>query len=237
MKMIKNTICLNMKDVWMTLLFILCGGAFGGLMEFVIDLVSGENGVIGIASIVGGIVLLAYAVFALCFAERESFNLAISMGRTRKSYIPARYFAILINIAVSLVGFFVICGIEYLFSQKFTTFEYLDILQTIGLPVIGWVIIVIVTPIIEMFFGICYVKWERKFFWGLWVVWMLLFVGGPRVLSAMEKHPQSIPAKIGFFIQKVVDIHSPIFLITAAVLVIIIAVADYKLYMKQAVTV
>jgi len=186
-------------------------------------------------SVFGGLFIL---IFGMIFAERQSFTLAVTMGIARKRYLPARYISLLIEVATVWIGMIIIHGLDTLVGNIVAPgLPHENILTLINIPAYLVVIIMLAIPILCLFLGIFYVRYERKFFWVMWAIWMLFCLGGPRIGTAMANHPESAAAKIGFALQSFFGMNS---LVLTGIILVITAIMGFvatRMYKTETITV
>lgn len=177
--------------------------AFAGIAGIIIVLIimaaegSGEEyGKLGslMALMMGTIALLFGGVFSV----QSDFNLAISMGKTRKHFVPARYLMLLLDTLM-------VWGIATLINlTEGALYEaiYPGAVCELGMrflyqnPAVVTGILLVV-PMLLLLLGALLMKFTAKIFWVLWAFWMLGCMGLPRVADAMKERPDSFLAGIG----------------------------------------
>lgn len=215
------------------------GGIFGILIVLVILVMDGSGedyGKLGaMLALMFGVILV---FFGGIFTVQSEFNLAISMGKTRKYFVPARYLELALNVLVMLAVVMLVDWVEgmlypAIYPQAVCEFS-IDLLLHNGGVLIG---IVFGAPALILLFGALLMRFSTKFFWVLWALWMILFVGGPRFLTGIRKNPDSIPGRIGL---KLLDFVAGITSVQLTVVLILLAAAGLGvatgLFRKQRVT-
>lgn len=132
--------------------------------------------------------LMGYAFWFFAVGVQLVFgsNWAISMGRTRKSYLAAHY---LVNILYSLVmglGCWLLIQLEKLllgWRYSGLPMEF-DLSETFTLPVMA--LIAVAGVVVASFLGALISRFGKKAFWPLWAVWMFTFLVLPRMTDGME---------------------------------------------------
>lgn len=213
------------------------GGIFGMLIAFCILIFEKDSyGKIGaVLALVFGIILLFFG--GIFFIQGE-FNIAISMGKTRKYFVPARYLEQVLNILVMLAVVMLINWLEGLVypaicPQAVCEFDIDSLLHNAG-ALIG---IIFGAPVLVLLFGALLMRFSAQFFWVFWALWMVLFVGGPRIMSAVNENPDSVPARIGLKILDLAGGISPVQLaVTLILLAAVLMAVTVGLFRKQRVT-
>lgn len=147
-------------------------------------------------TVVGGCALALFIVIILAVQISIHFNLEISMGFTRKyfgiSYFTVSYVGCLLN-----VGFLTVLNLA---ENSFLKMLYPGWSNEVNLQpyLIRWgALAALVLTVLGSFCGILLMRFGRKAFWTLWVLWMAGCLGIPRITDAMEDAPGSLFGKIG----------------------------------------
>ena len=215
----------------------------GGILGVIIILIGmallgpGEGyGMLGsmFALLFGAIALF----FGGIFSVQNEFNLAVSMGRTRKHFVPARYLILALNVVLLevIVGFWGwLEKVLYpaLYPDAMCEMSLDGLTQNSGL-LAG---IAIGTPVLIMFLGVMLMKFTAKFFWVLWVIWMFGCIGVPRIAHAVTEEPQSAAGRFGLAVIDLIESFSTAGVIGVTSVVIIVGmIVTYWLFSKQRVT-
>ena len=233
LKMFKKNLIVEISDLQLFVLIPVIGAFFGIILATAIYFGTGREYYLEMGSLMvlvaGGFCL----IFGSAFAERQSFTLAVTMGVTRGNYMFSRYLVLLLDIIITIA----VCGLTVL-AEKFVfpSAEHEAIFNPSSVNPLAAVIFCLIFPIFSMFMGMLYVKFERKFFWAMWALWMLLSLGGPRIASAMSNRPDSIPAKIGFFFVRILDESAWSAIAAGIVLVAVMTFFTVRLYKTQTIT-
>ena len=217
----------------------LIGAIIGIVMVFVIMAVDGtgeDYGELGslFALMIGAIALL----FGGIYGTQTDFNMAISMGKTRKHFVPAKYISLVIEtimlIAIaSLVGW--IEGILYNAIYPAAVNE-LHVSAWLDYPLV-LVGVALGIPAITMLLGTLLMIFGQKFFWVIWFLWMFGCIGLPRIIATVAHDPES---GLGQFSAAVVRFIAGLprgsLTIVMFLIILVVVVADYILLRKQRVT-
>lgn len=142
-----------------------------------------------LAMAVGGI----YFLLTVVGSTISYFNLEISFGSTRKEFLVSHYIACFLHGISYVAMIFVLALLEQTLARSVLTDKALviDILPWIpkagGLIVTGIIVLSTLAAALIMRFG-------RLAGWSLWGVWMVFFIGFPRVMDAA---PNSVFGRIG----------------------------------------
>lgn len=196
---LKETFLINVNEFLQYGLISMAGGILGIIIVLIIMAIDGtgeDYGQVGsmLVQMFGMILLL----FGGIFSVQSDFNLAISMGKTRKYYVPSKYLVLVLETAVLLIIVFVISRIEdALYPAVYPgAICDLDVSGIFNYP--GFLAgLLFGLPMIVLLFGALLMRFSAKIFWVFYVVWMFLFLGGPRIAAAAAEKPDSIPGKIG----------------------------------------
>lgn len=227
LRMIKNLFLNSKKDFLIYGAAVLGGGLFGTIISILIVNTTDAEGYSCLGTLMGVIFGSIVVLFANAMGGQTDFQMAIAMNRARMPYLVARYLLNTSEIAFSLALCYGIKAIEKYVGKRMGGFE--DFFN----PSLGLLAaVVFILPLIILLFAVLYTKYERKFFWVIWGIYMLVCLGGPRIATAMKKHPESVAAKIGFFFKDALAFNPLQFGICAGVIVLGIIVADVLLYKK-----
>ncbi len=227
LKMFKSLFLCSKKDFLVYAGAVLGGGVFGTILSLAIIATTDAEGYSCVGTMLGAAFGLIVLLFGNALGGQVDFQMAIAMNRARMPYLVARYLLDALQIAFSLVLCYGIKAIERMVGNRLGSFE--DFFN----PSLGMLAaITFGLPLVILLFAVLYTKFERKFFWVMWGIYMLACLGGPRIATAMEKHPESVAAKIGFFFRDAMNLNPLAFGICSGVLVIGLIIADVLLYKK-----
>ena len=237
---LKQTLQVHGKaDIFSYIAVLTGGGIFGILIVFCVMIFAGEGE--GYAKI-GAVLALVFGIILLffggIFSVQGEFNVAISMGKTRKYFVPARYLGQVLNVLVMLAVVMLIKWLEgfvysAVYPQAVCEFDIDPLLHNVG-ALMG---IIFGAPALVLLFGALLMRFSAQFFWVFWALWMVLFVGGPRIMNAVSKNPDSVPARIGLKILDFAGGISPVQLaVTLILLAAVMMAVTVGLFRKQRVT-
>ncbi|MFW5554080.1 MAG: hypothetical protein ACOCN3_03855 [Roseburia inulinivorans] len=171
-------------------------------------------------------------LFGITISFMGDFNMAISLGATRKSLVAGYVLFNLLEIAVLeveiiLFGMFEKFMLKTAFPQAsmeidlttFFTWKYL--LGTM-----------VVFTVLEMFFGAVILRYGMKVLWILWALWMLVWLM-PMIIEKNEKLSSEL-AKLGLFLGGTLTPQGMVVLVI--VLTIVVAAITWNILRKQRVT-
>lgn len=215
------------------------GAIIGIVMVFVIMAVDGtgeDYGELGslFALLIGAIAL----VFGGIYGTQSDFNMAISMGKTRKHYAFAKYFALVIETLMLMLIAMLVGWVEsFWYTAVYPgAVNELHISAWLEYPLV-LVGVAFGIPAITMLFGTLLMIFGQKFFWVIWALWMFGCMGFPRIIHAMTEKPESGIARFGKAVADLVT-GLPAGVMPAIVLTVIavIVAADFALLRRQRVT-
>ena len=233
-EMIKKNLIVNAGDILGFALFPMGGGLFGIILSTIIYFISGREYYMEMASLMC-LIMGAFTLFlASAFAERTSFTNAITLGVTRGNYIIARYIVLFIEAILSIALMILMILVD---KMLFPSAVHQSIIELSSINFLGVFALCLLVPVLSMFFGMLYVKFEKKFFWFMWALWMIGCIGGPRIGSAMSDHPESVIAKIGFFFVAVFSLPTWSLILLLAVILGVIIFITNRMYKTLTLTV
>lgn len=145
-------------------------------------------------------------LFGGIFTVQSDFNLAVSMGKARKYFVPVRYLCMVLDglVILGIVKFVnVLEGALYPALYPGAVCG-MDADRIIGKPAV-FIGLVLGMPALILLLGALIMKFSTKFYWVVWAVWMLAFMGIPRILSAGKKHPDSFAGKAGILLMDLAE--------------------------------
>ncbi len=176
----------------------LLGGVVGIIITLVILAVDGtgeDYGQIGaFFSMAVGMMLL---FFAGMFQVSNEFNLAISMGKTRKYFVPAQYLLLAMNMAIVLVISLVIGLLEDALYSTIYPDAVCEFAITGGLmhPDV-FLCAVFGGAMLILLWGALILKYTAKIFWIIWILCMIFSMASSKIGSAVHETQDSALAKM-----------------------------------------
>lgn len=225
---------------WLQQVVITFGTSFIGIgMVYLIMHMSGDDNYGKLGTMIAIIIGVLMNVFSGIFSVQSDFNNAISMGKTRRTYVPAKYLVTVVGTAMIVGTIWMVNLLEdFLYSISFPNAGCeMDFNMVLNNPAFcaGYIVGI---PAIALLLGGLYMKFGTKFFWGLWAVWMIGCLAIPRIGEAMEENPNSVQAQIGF---KVVEFFGDITMIQGiaafVICLMVVVVANILIFRKQRVVV
>ncbi|MEY8427206.1 hypothetical protein AALA00_05670 [Lachnospiraceae bacterium 46-15] len=201
---IKKQFQVQWKD-WMWYALIAAGVWLIGCIMFGIILANeGEDTYFELGTIMGCAVVVMMGMFTVMLQIRLSFDIEVSMGCTRLRFFMSFYIVNIVMNVLMVLLLMLLCAAERgIYSMAFPgRKEEVDIM--------GWIVrlavpLALAGPMIGGLGGVLVMRFGQKAFWAEWAVWMLLCVGGPRIIDAAKDAPQSLFGMIGNGVQRILN--------------------------------
>ena len=187
------------------------GYLIGLIVVFIVMNVAKENTCATAGTMLAFIAFAFMHLFGITFSFMGDFNMAISLGATRKSFVSGYVLFNLLEIAV--------LELEIIDLTNFFTWNYLS----------G---VLVVFTAVEMFFGAVILRYGMKVLWILWAVWMIICLV-PMNIAKNEKLSGEL-AKLGLFLGGKFTPQGIVALVIA--LTIVVAAITWNILRKQRVT-
>lgn len=202
---IKKQFQVQWKD-WIWYGLITAGVWAIGCIVFGILLANEEEGTyFELGTIMGCAVVVMMGLFTSMIQVRMSFDMEVSMGCTRLRFFVSYYIVnIVMNVLIVLLLMLLCAAEREIYAMVFRgRKEEIDIM--------GWIVqlavpLALAGPMVGGFGGALVMRFGQKAFWAEWAVWMLLCVGGPRIIDAAKDAPQSLFGVIGNGIGRILNI-------------------------------
>lgn len=128
------------------------------------------------------------------------FNLSVSMGGTRKSFIISMLTISVIKYGAMFLLGFIMHKIQHvvLSGKQFADINFLfepDIC----------IVLVFILASVEFVMGSLVLRFGLKSYWVLWGIWMVLSLLIPRIMAAMEREKDSILKSLGIWIINIIS--------------------------------
>lgn len=208
------------------------GYLIGLIVVFIVMNVAKENTCATAGTMLAVIVFALMHLWGISFSFIGDFNMAVSMGVTRKSFAAGYALFNLLEIAVLELEI-VVFGVLEKFLLK-TAFPQAaveaDMTNFFTWNYLSGVVVVFTT--VEMFFGAVILRYGMKVLWILWAVWMIICLV-PMNIAKNEKLSGEL-AKLGLFLGGKFTPQGIVALVIA--LTIVIAVITWNILRKQRVT-
>ena len=235
---LKENLILEWTEPLFTVLIPVIGGVIGIIMTLFSMSMDGTGESYGKVGAFMVLVLgILFIFFTGIFSLPIDFNLAVSMGKTRKSYVPARFIILALDVLAVILIFIIFNAAE---EALYTTLYpnavcELDVGKLLHNPALiaGTIFLL---PTVNLLCGALLMRFPTKFVWVLWAIWMIVFTGGPKMITAAEKK-DSVFGQLGAAILWLFQGASPIKTAVAVVIITVMGMAvTMRLFSRQRVT-
>lgn len=199
MKTVRQTFQVGLGDMLSYSMISLGAGIVGIIIVMIVMAVigTGEDYVTGgaiLAIVIGNLLIVFGGVFSL----QPDYNLAISLGKTRKYYVPAKYFLLVVQsllcaVIAQIIGYIEDMIYPILYPNVGCEFSVSALFKSPA-AIAGFVLLI---PMVVMLFGALYMKFGMKFFWVFWTLWMFFCTGFPNMITAQKEDPDTLLGKMG----------------------------------------
>lgn len=209
------------------------GYVFGIIVMMIIRANTVEKECVTLGMLIGMIILVFMHFFGITFSFVGEFNMALSMGATRKSFVGSYALFNMVELAGLELLLFVLGKIELaLISVIYPQCEIiLDVTQYFQWKYL--LAVIVGMTVVELFLGAVILRFGMKAFWAVWAIWMFLTLV-PAKLSeneVMAAKMHQLGEQIG--LENIVQ-----YLFAAGVVAaVIMAVLGWNFLKKQRVTV
>lgn len=209
------------------------GYVFGIIVMMIIRANIVEKECVTLGMLIGMIILVFMHFFGITFSFVGEFNMALSMGATRKSFVGSYALFNMVELAGLELLLFVLGKIELaLISVIYPQCEIiLDVTQYFQWKYLFAVIVGM--TVVELFLGAVILRFGMKAFWVVWAIWMFLTLVPVKLSEneVMAAKMHQLGEQIG--LENIVQ-----YLFAAGVVAaVIMAVLGWNLLKKQRVTV
>lgn len=196
-KVIKKQFAIQSMD-WVRLALVIPGSTLFGMLlhYFMVRNDSEAEYYVAIGTLLACIMAVLLSAIMILGQFVVYFNTEVSMGCLRKHFLVSFYLVSFVFTLAYMAVIIVMNLIENALCRRMYPYlsseiDFLPYILKWGVPVIA------VLCIVGIFSSILLLRFGRKAFWILWVIWMFGCVGIPRVSEAMEDAPNSLMGRIG----------------------------------------
>lgn len=209
------------------------GYVFGIIVMMIIRANIVEKECVTLGMLIGMIILVFMHFFGITFSFVGEFNMALSMGATRKSFVGSYALFNMVELAGLELLLFVLGKIELaLISVIYPQCEIiLDVTQYFQWKYL--LAVIVGMTVVELFLGAVILRFGMKAFWVVWAIWMFLTLVPVKLSEneVMAAKMHQLGEQIG--LENIVQ-----YLLAAGVVAaVIMAVLGWNLLKKQRVTV
>mgnify|MGYP001175341645 FL=1 len=150
------------------------GYVFGIIVMMIIRANTVEKECVTLGMLIGMIILVFMHFFGITFSFVGEFNMALSMGATRKSFVGSYALFNMVELAGLELLLFVLGKIELaLISVIYPQCEIiLDVTQYFQWKYL--LAVIVGMTVVELFLGAVILRFGMKAFWVVWAIWMFL---------------------------------------------------------------
>lgn len=134
---------------------------------------------------------------------RSRFNIAVSMGQTRKSII----FAELIVSICKYTEIILLGIVSHLIQNQIYINKVNNLPISTILSLKNCILFIVGISAFELLCGALYIRFRNKFIWTLWAIYMLVFILAGRIETYVKNNENS---KFSVFVMRVIKIASSI---------------------------
>lgn len=193
MRTLKQVYLANKKDILIYLLVALIVGIIGiGMVILVMAVEGSGESYAQMGALMSLMISLILFFFAGIFSVGYEFNLAVSMGKTRKWFLLAEYLMLVLDIAAPML---VIIGIGFaenlLYERLYpgAECEFFIVNSLLQPKVI--LSIVLGGAMVVLLLGALVTRFATKAAWIVWALWMVVCIGFSKLVPVMTDTPDS----------------------------------------------
>lgn len=193
MKKAVNMWKLYLPELYQMLVIMLIGEVFGiVLVRIIVSVDPTVNGYVSLGSFISICLGMFVTVLSCIITYGTKFNLAVSMGCTRKEFFSVHWIGTILFILIEIVAVLIFglleTGLGKIMYANTSLSEELNLLPYLmNYKVITALLLFV--PAMGIFAGSLVMKFQMKAFWALWAVWMFLFLGGAKVSELISENP------------------------------------------------
>ncbi|MDD3413204.1 MAG: hypothetical protein PHY47_04315 [Lachnospiraceae bacterium] len=195
MKLLKQLYRVRKLEILLLLGVELFGFAFGYTL---LNLTIAWDKTVSSYLLIGTTVSIIFGLFMTAFlgicSNMYHYNMAVSMGRTRSSFIVAN---LLLNI-LECVIVFAVGGLIQIVEKRLGSLRFPNLLLEMDFSIILQakyiVAIILLIVTVELFVAALILRYGNKAFWALWALWMFICIG-PTHMSDVIKTKNSVTVR------------------------------------------
>lgn len=234
---IKEILLVNRKEFSQCAIAAAVVGTMGVVILFFVMLILKPDTYIYLGSCFAFFSVLLLYLFVGIFGYTADFNLAVSMGVTRRKFVLG-------YLVQSLLSFIMMSGIVLLFYVLESSLYhrvFKEAVLDMDNPAKGMTLKVVLcvmaaAPVLRLVMGAFIMKFQKVGFWVLWAVWMALCLFGSRLSKIIENENSFLHKTLTGLLAAVKGLpQAGLFVLGAGVLVLILCAA-WLLARRQSVT-
>jgi len=200
MKKAVNMWKLDLPELYQMLVIMLIAEIFGiVLVRIIVSVDPAVEGYPLLGSFFAMCLGMFVKVMSCGFSYGSKFNLAVSMGCTRKIFFAVHWIGTILFVFIEIVTVLILGLLETGLGK----IMYADTFLSEGLNLLPYLMdyrviiaLLLFVPAFGVFIGILMLKFQTKVLWALWVIWMTVFLGGAKVSDVISENPDSMLANI-----------------------------------------
>lgn len=205
--MILKVLKQRISEMWVLLGVSAFAYILGTILFVVIMGIDKESTTFEIATLIEAIAATMVLIITGSFTFSSNYNMAVGMGAVRKSYIPSYY---LVNLIFIFAEYGLVVVSHFIESAQINML-YPSYEKEAGIENVLFteytIPVLLLLGAIQLVAGCCMLKFGKKAFWVMWVMWMALCIVPGRIGDIVENNPQGEVANvinsIGRFFQSV----------------------------------
>ena len=194
---IKKQFQVRWEDGFGSLLLILAGAILGFIfVQIILRVIPDEKNYVALGTIMSGVMAVFFSGAVIITSTGTYFNMEIAMGCTRKQFFVSNF---IVNFVFCLISFAVlipICLAEnalcaVMHPKLENAMNFMPYLLKWSLPA------AVALAVFCMLCAAFLLRFGKAATGTLWVLWLVLCIGGPKILDAMEDAPNSVFGRLG----------------------------------------
>lgn len=242
-KNIAGTLRLRASNFWIMACFTLGASAIGTLIfELIMRLqavyeeapTTTEMGTLcAVVAFVADLFLFAM----LGKGGHQSFNMAVSMSRTRKNFFISNIVCSAVTAAVGIacilfVSFTEHLRLTYWWGEYPCETNYRSLSMLFYLLFMGFAFICL-----SQFMIVLFLRYGKRGYFVLWILWMVCAMIVPRIISDTTQQRQTPFAAVGrFLIALISSLPAAVWMIIAFLFLLLLLAVSYRMFLRQQVT-
>lgn len=195
---LKQVFLVGWQDMLGFSLYSLFGGVVGILLTIIIITIDGSGeSYAQVGALISLLIGMLVYLFAGIFSMANDFNLAISMGKTRKYYGPAKYLLFAFGFVIMMAASALIGMVEELLYPAL--YPGIVCEGAFGKILLQPMIIFGVTLIgamLVMLFGALILRFSSRIYIFVWALWMFLTMSFSKLAASLHEEQPSVWGKI-----------------------------------------
>lgn len=242
-KNIAGTLCLRASNFWIMACFTLGAGALGTLIfELIMRLEAVYEEApttIEMSTLCAAVAFVGDLFFFSMLGKggHHSFNIAVSMSRTRKSFFISNIVCASVTAAVGIacilfVSFTERLRLTYWWGEYPCETNYRSPSMLFCLLFMGFAFICL-----SQFMSVLFLRYGKRGYFALWILWMLGAMIIPRIISDTKHQKQTPFAAAGRLISALISsLPAAVWMIIAALFLLLLLAVSYRMFLRQQVT-